>query len=435
MSWARRSRPVLVVHAGGLALLAGDANASAAEGWSEGDRAASDLADRIRASSSGDSAARAKAGTALRVLVSDRWLQWVTLPWTADLISPQGALAQCDVYAQMTFGAPAANARYAWGYAPFGGPQCAVGLHPQALQALRELAAKRNYTVESVRPLSLACWEQHRAAIQERHPVFCVLEREAVTVLVIRNRRVERVLTQLCQADPGAELHKLWRRMRLREPHLQSAKWYAVDLTDGAVDPAACPEAAVLSRTTAAQVAARAGAGEFDFTPQPAPLGGWRMALLAVGLVWLGISAVSAQRAYVEGAALRVEKRASGPGSGTAGAIGSGDGRRMRAQIRAVNQAITSLNLPVGALLRSLQPPGELHTALLGLDLSDVHADTRSAAVKITAESRTGREMTSYVEFLSRAELFDAVFLTRHEVIDAGAEKRYRYVVEASWRP
>jgi hypothetical protein len=109
------------------------------------------------------------------------------------------------------------------------------------------------------------------------------------------------------------------------------------------------------------------------------------------------------------------------------------DSRQQREQIRSVNRAVSILNVPIGALLQSVQPANSMHTGLLELNLSDVQSDTGNAAVRITAESHSGQDMTDYVAQLSRDERFQSVYLTRHEVSPAKSDRPYRFVVQVSW--
>jgi Tfp pilus assembly protein PilN len=223
--------------------------------------------------------------------------------------------------------------------------------------------------------------------------------------------------------------------MRLRDPELTNLpKLYVTDLTGTLADCSEYPQLARLPRSAAVSLPSEPRC-QFDFRARAAPVTGWRLGLLIAGVACGVLGAAEEFSGYREAATLREEISLSAPALDMEAATHSRtEPQRSRPQIRAVNQAITSLNLPVGVLLQTLQPPGELHTALLGLDLSDVQGDTRTASVKITAESRSALEMTSYVDLLSHSGLFDSVFLIRHEVEATRAEHPYRYIVEASWK-
>jgi hypothetical protein len=57
----------------------------------------------------------------------------------------------------------------------------------------------------------------------------------------------------------------------------------------------------------------------------------------------------------------------------------------------------------------------------------------RASSVKIVAEARTGSEMARYVAFVGQRKPFARAYLTRHEIVEAVAERTYRFTVEALW--
>jgi hypothetical protein len=445
---------------------------------------------RIRALNGAEpDASRAGSPTEARVFISDAALRWLALPWNEDLLQPRSALSQLDLHAELMFGKEPEGLVYARAHAPFGQPQCAAGAPKRLVEAIHAFARGRNLTVTLLQPLAWACWERCRKDIAEKNYLFAVIERAAVTALVVSHKRVERVVARACVDNPVATLEAMWHRMQLREPALADiTARYAFDATgetseeaaasgftllgamanDHAVaadrasgEPAHASSADSASGEPAHALNADSASGEpvcallasrsatrgtVDFIVGPPPMTGWRSALLAAGIACLAVFGARAGLAYSERASRQADldsvssERAPQPAGGQ---------QRTRAQIRSVNQAITALNLPVGSLLKSIQPPRELHTALLGLDLSDIRSDTHTATVKITAESRTGADMTAYVDRLSRSRMFDSVFLTRHEIVDArgteghgvdsrsvdaGGEHPYRYEVQAAWR-
>jgi hypothetical protein len=406
----------------------------------------------LGADESGAPEAGKQGGTGASVaLVSDVALRWLVLPWNVDLLRERSANAQLDLHAELMFGGEPGGLVYAQAYAPYGRPQCVAGLPKPLLETIQATAREKSLAVTSVQPLSWVCWERFRKDIPETSYLFAVIERSAVTLIVVAGRRVERVVARGYLENTAAELIATWRRMQLREPQLADVTaLYAVDLSGACADEVAAAGFKLLGATrepasgeaeaaehTATgdhvallQIAAGARSrGAVDFITTAPPVRGWRSALLVAGLACLALLGARAGLAYNERTSLSADAEEASvviqPAPRT---------QSSRAQIRSVNQAITALNLPVGALLKNIQPPRELHTALLGLDLSDIRSDTHTAAVKITAESRTGAEMTAYVELLSRSRIFESVFLTRHEIVESGGEHPYRYEVEAAWR-
>jgi hypothetical protein len=107
-------------------------------------------------------------------------------------------------------------------------------------------------------------------------------------------------------------------------------------------------------------------------------------------------------------------------------------------RVRAVNAAIREINLPIGAVLRALQPPRDIRVALLGIAVEPTSADLGSAdaqraTLKISAESASGTEMTRYVGYLAGRPPLERAYLVSH-VVEAGSAYPYRFTVEVAWR-
>lgn len=111
--------------------------------------------------------------------------------------------------------------------------------------------------------------------------------------------------------------------------------------------------------------------------------------------------------------------------------------RDLDAQAKAVGQAVQQLNIPITDLIRTLQIPKDIHVALLGLDLGSQGGATSAGAsgtLKILGEAKTPDDMVTYVAFLGDQPFFKSVYLTKHELNAAVAEKPYRFQLEAQWR-
>jgi hypothetical protein len=121
--------------------------------------------------------------------------------------------------------------------------------------------------------------------------------------------------------------------------------------------------------------------------------------------------------------------------------------REQDQQTKVIAEAVRQLNLPVARLLRTLQAPGDLHVALLGLDLNgqpvqDADAATPggaadiapSGSLKIAAEAETAQDMLNYLAFLSQQQMFRSVYLVKHELASGAAGQAYRFQLEAKWR-
>lgn len=209
--------------------------------------------------------------------------------------------------------------------------------------------------------------------------------------------------------------------------------------------------------------------------PAP-PLKGWRLALLATGLAalipstvrWLqqaeAIERLETQIAQVQ------PRRVPQP------ALTAIQQREQEQQVKIIADAVRQLNLPVARLLKTLQAPGDMHVALLGLDLNGQSvqeaggtspgaampgagpqgaasnappaggadgtgsAGTMAAAyapsgsLKIAAEAETAQDMLNYLAFLGQQQMFRSVYLVKHETAGGAAGQAYRFQLEAQWR-
>lgn len=111
-------------------------------------------------------------------------------------------------------------------------------------------------------------------------------------------------------------------------------------------------------------------------------------------------------------------------------------GNKGDAEIKAVEEAVRQLNLPVVDLIKTIQPAKDIHIALLSLDVTgkaNNSGETKQTLLKITAEAKTPQEMMTYTEFLADKPIFDSVYLTKHELNAASMEKPYRFSLEAQW--
>lgn len=193
------------------------------------------------------------------------------------------------------------------------------------------------------------------------------------------------------------------------------------------------------------------------------PMNGWRLALLAAGLIALLPSAARWLQQASEVRDLETRLAQAQPRRAPQPALTPNQQREQDQQAKVVAEAVRQLNLPVARLLKTLQAPGDLHVALLGLDLNGqpaqeadagqpsaaAHAATTAAAatasvpgsagapsgsLKIAAEAETAQDMLSYLAFLNQQQMFRSVYLVKHEMAGGAAGQSYRFQLEAQWR-
>ena len=180
-----------------------------------------------------------------------------------------------------------------------------------------------------------------------------------------------------------------------------------------------------------------------NFIPQPAPLKGWRLALLAIGLLALVPAAIGWIARVQTIHHLEQQLAQAQPRHLTRPALPPAQQRELDQQVKAVADAVRQLNLPIARLLKTLQAPHDIHVALLALDLNsqppqDGAAGATSAkpsgALKIVAEAETAQDMINYLVFLNQQPIFRSVYLIKHETSGDAAERPYHFQLEAQWR-
>ena len=188
-----------------------------------------------------------------------------------------------------------------------------------------------------------------------------------------------------------------------------------------------------------------------DFLPRATPLTGWRLAVLAVGVLMLLPAAINwtAQRQTVSRLQTRLDAQAAAlPQRLTRPALAPAQQQQLDLQVKAVAAAVRQLNLPVTRLLKTIEARQDMRIALLGLDLNGEPAQDGEAAapstpagtLKISAEAETAQDMINYLAFLNQQRMFRSVYLLKHEMTGAvpgggtGGERPYQFQLEAQWR-
>ncbi|SEN67273.1 hypothetical protein SAMN05428959_102850 [Duganella sp. CF517] len=187
-----------------------------------------------------------------------------------------------------------------------------------------------------------------------------------------------------------------------------------------------------------------------DFVPRGVPLAGWRLAMLAIGVLMLLPAAINwtAQWQTVARLQARLDAQSAAlqPQRLTRPALAPAQQQQIELQVKAVAEAVRQLNLPVTRLLKTIEAREDMRIALLGLDLNgepapDVEAaapSTPAGTLKISAEAETAQDMINYLAFLNQQRMFRSVYLLKHEMTGAppvgGGERPYQFQLEAQWR-
>jgi hypothetical protein len=118
----------------------------------------------------------------------------------------------------------------------------------------------------------------------------------------------------------------------------------------------------------------------------------------------------------------RLERRKAAPPVNAAASVPAN-------KVRAINDAITKLNLPWDKLFAVFEASKPDTVALLSLE-----PDGKKHTLVVQAESKTPEHMIMFAERLRREPMFEEAFLTKHEVREQDVNRPYRFALELHWR-
>lgn len=191
------------------------------------------------------------------------------------------------------------------------------------------------------------------------------------------------------------------------------------------------------------------GDSRLNFIRRPggAATRGWRLALLAAGLLALLPAGANWLAQWQDVRRLEAQLAQARPRPVVRAALDPARQRELDLQLKAIAEAVRQLNLPVARLIKTLRAPRDVRVALLSLDLNGQPeleqgeagaakgmADSPAGALKIGAEAETAQDMINYLAFLNQQPLFKSVYLVKHEMSATAAEHAYRFQLEAQWR-
>ncbi|MET3133421.1 hypothetical protein AAKU55_003711 [Oxalobacteraceae bacterium GrIS 1.11] len=179
------------------------------------------------------------------------------------------------------------------------------------------------------------------------------------------------------------------------------------------------------------------GLSHVNFLERPAAWSGWRLALLAAGLLTLlpcGLHWLVQRQATQR---LEAQLAQAQPRPAPRAQLSPERQREHDAQRGLVAAAVRQLNLPITRLIKTVQAPRDVRVALLGLDLNgqgEADGARAAGALKIAAEAETAQDMINYLAFLNQQSLFKSVYLVQHEMNMTAPDHPYRFQLEAQWR-
>lgn len=356
----------------------------------------------------------------VRILISDRWLKWLSLPWSDEFLDADAMRRHCQLHFAAAWGAEALDCRFAIDDAPYGAPRLAVALDQPLFAGLEVIVRERNARIGAMRPLSVAAWQRVRREGTESKWTLELRESTSATLVLMQHGRPSAAFSQVTDADGAPEATSLLQRLKLRDQ-----TWRDNDVVR-VVDLCAKPDPAM---SPSLQLAAESQRSTFDFVREQLAPRGWRLGMIAVTAMLALLTAIHAgtRARAVSGMESQLAARRSLPAKVPSVA----ESRVEENQLRAANKAIRKLNVPITRLLRAVQPPADLRIGLLSFDLTD--ASHEDPVLRLSAEARTAAEMASYVGYLGDTRPFYSAYLVRHELVES-KERTYRFSAEAAWQ-
>jgi len=385
----------------------------------------------------------AAAAREVRVLVADTWLAVASLPWSSTLRSA----APAEAYARGQLLAAGyelgAHDLIRFDDAGYGEPRLAVAYPGALMEALRAVAAGQGAVLRSTLALSVTGWMQAQHAGVR---VLGLLD-DGLALVVHGGRRIGEVHARsqrVGDESPTNALKTLWQRLRMRDPaHASVERLPTLDFRSVAEDvesellPLALPSRAdgtsvpgslQLARLSAERVLA------LDAVSSGAPMRPWHWLVAAATAALAGVMLLQAGQAVALSEMARTELTAVArvPEPAPKGAVWS---REELARAQAVNLAVRELNTPISALLAALQPPRDVHTAVLSVELgARARSDTGASTLRVIAEAQGAADMTRYVAYLADRGPLEGAYLLRHEIAEDVPGHPYRFTVEAAWK-
>jgi hypothetical protein len=170
------------------------------------DRAAEPWGNSLRALEA--ALAHAPARVALRVVVSDHFVRYALVPWSAALVADSDRLNFARLTLRQTYGAAADRWEVCLDAQPAGMPSFACGIDRTLVAALRDAAARHGARLAAVVPLLADRIERNRRALKAKS--FCLVSVEPGRLTLafraerawqaVRSRRAEGALVDTLPA-------------------------------------------------------------------------------------------------------------------------------------------------------------------------------------------------------------------------------------------
>jgi len=120
--------------------------------------------------------------TGLRVVLSDHFVRYALIPWSAELVADAERLAFAQLVMREVFGPAVDGWSLCLGGQPAGQPFYCAGIDAGLVDALRDLAGRLHLRLRAVEPLLGVRIQRHRRSLKERAFCFASLESGRMTL-------------------------------------------------------------------------------------------------------------------------------------------------------------------------------------------------------------------------------------------------------------
>jgi hypothetical protein len=152
---------------------------------------------------------------ALTIVLSNHFVQYVLLPWRAEVGKPSELAAYAGILFDETFGNDTGGREILVGRERAGSPRIAAGIDRTLLQGLRNAVGASKLRLVSVQPYLSAAFERVRRSVGKRDFMFVLAEPSRSCVMVASGGRWRSLRNTATTARPHELAHLIEREAQL----------------------------------------------------------------------------------------------------------------------------------------------------------------------------------------------------------------------------
>jgi hypothetical protein len=151
----------------------------------------------------------------LKIVLSNHFVQYVLLPWRAEVSRPSELAAYAGILFDETFGNDAGGREILIGRERAGSPRIAAGIDATLLHGLRNAVAASRLKLVSVQPYLSAAFDRVRRKVGSRDFMFVLAEPARSCVIVATGGRWRSLRNTATRAQPHELAHLIEREAQL----------------------------------------------------------------------------------------------------------------------------------------------------------------------------------------------------------------------------